>query len=324
MNRPLAGIHHITAMAGDPRANVAFYTRVLGQRLVKRTVNFDDPGTHHLYYGDAVGTPGTILTFFPWPGARRGVRGNGEAVAVAYAVAPGALEFWQARLAQAGAAAGPLGERFGARVLPLLDPDGMAVELIESDAAPVAHWAEGPVEAGAALRGFHGVTLQVADAGASGALLEESFGYTQVGSEGNRTRYVAGGAGGAGSAGGAGGAPGRTVDLLVPPGAAPPVRSRLGAGSIHHVALRVAGDAEQAERRAALLRAGFSLTPVQDRQYFRSVYFREPGGVLYELATDGPGFDRDEAVAELGGALKLPPWLEPRRAAIEAALPELD
>jgi glyoxalase family protein len=315
MSNPVAGIHHITAMAGDPRANVAFYTRVLGQRLVKRTVNFDDPGTHHFYYGDALGTPGTILTFFPWPGARRGAQGSGEAVATAYAVPPGALPFWQERLARAGVAAEPVQERFGARVLPLRDPDGMVVELVEAaePAGAVAHWQGGPVEAGAALRGFQGVTLQVADGGATGALLEQLFGFQRAGQEANRIRYAL-----PGSA--AEGAPGRTVDLLVTPGVP---RGRLGPGSIHHVAFRVADDAEQAERRTALLRAGLAVTPVQDRQYFRSIYFREPGGVLFELATDGPGFAWDEPVAELGSALRLPPWLEPRRAEIEAALPEI-
>lgn len=307
---PLSGFHHITAMAGDPQRNLNFYSHVLGQRLVKTTVNFDDPNTYHFYYGDAVGSPGTILTFFPWPHARRGQRGAGEANAVAYTVPADALGYWEKRLAEFGVSTAQPQVRFGEKVLPFQDPDGLWLELIAGDDVPqIDHWHEGPIPADAALRGFHSTTLQVTQAAASARLLTELFGWKQTGVEGKRTRIVA-----------PGGAAGRIVDLVEIPQQG---RGRLGAGSVHHIAFRVADDQTQLAWRARLVEEGFHVTDVRDRQYFRSIYFREPSGVLYELATDGPGFLLDESRATLGEGLRLPPWLEPRRAEIQQQLPAI-
>jgi glyoxalase family protein len=295
-------------MAGDPQANLDFYHNLLGQRLVKKTVNFDDPGTYHFYFADATGTPGTVLTFFPWPHARRGAPGNGEAAAVAYTIRPGSADYWRARLGAAGVVVGQSQTRFGQEVIPFRDPDGMAVELVVSDApATVQYWTEGPVPAEHALRGFHSVTLWLDEVERTAALLTGPMGYTLVGQEGSRTRLA-----------GASGDIGLYVDLLHRPGQP---RGRFGVGSIHHVAFRTIDDGEQLEYQAALRAAGFDVTPVRDRQYFHSIYFRAPGGVLFEVATDAPGFLYDETADALGSALRLPPWLEPRRAEIEAYLP---
>ncbi len=308
---PIKGLHHITAMAGDAQANVTFYQEVLGQRLVKTTVNFDDPGTYHLYYGDRTGSPGSIMTFFPWPHARRGNAGNGEAAAVAYAIPEGSAAAWQRRLNALGVSSGELQTRFGAPVLPLRDPDGMILELVETaDLPEFDHWQEGPVPESMALRGFHGTTLWVDEAATTGALLTNQMGYRLIGTVGARTRYQAAGA-----------AMGPVIDLLERPGQS---RGRFGAGSIHHIAFRVANDAEQQICQLGLQEAGMPVTPVQNRQYFHSIYFRVPAGILFEMATDPPGFLLDEGEAGLGHSLKLPPWLEDRREEIEAHLPALD
>ncbi len=306
--QPIQGIHHITAIAGDPQANIDFYHTLLGQRLIKKTVNFDDPGTYHFYFGDETGTPGTILTFFPWRGAVRGRRGNGEVAATAYTIRPGSVDYWLKRLADHGVTPGERQKRFGADVLPFQDADGMIVEFIVDDGpAAVDLWDEGPIPGEHALRGFHGATLWVADAAATAGLLTHSLGYTFAGREGQRSRFQAAGDG-----------IGRFIDLLERPGEP---HGRLGAGSVHHIALRTVDDEEQAEYLAALRQSGQQVTPVQDRQYFHSIYFREPAGVLLEIATDAPGFLYDEPAAELGTHLKLPPWLEARRAQISERLP---
>lgn len=306
MKTPIKGIHHITAMAGDPQRNVDFYTRVLGQRLVKKTVNFDDPGTYHFYYGDKVGTPGTIMTFFPWPHARRGQLGNGEVAAVAYAIRPESITYWQARLAEFGIAVATEA-RFGETALVFTDPDGMALELItDPEAAEPQQWDNGPVPAEHALRGFHGVTIWVSESDYSALVLTEVFGYTLEAQEGARLRYKA-----------ASDELGLYIDLLVRPGQP---AGRLGAGSVHHIAFRTPDDAEQLDWRRELVQENFGVTPVQDRQYFRSIYFREPSGVLYEIATDVPGFATDEPVEALGKEIKLPAWLEAQRSRIEQKL----
>lgn len=306
--KPIQGLHHITAMAGDAQANLDFYHGLLGQRLVKKTVNFDDPGTYHFYFADEVGTPGTVLTFFPWPHAKRGAPGNGEATAVAYAVRPGSAAYWRDRLEAHGVVAGEGQTRFGAAVLPFRDPDGMLIELVESDApSTIRHWAAGPVPAEHALRGFHSVTLWLGEIEPTAALLTDHLGYTLVGREGDRTRLA-----------GASGDVGLYVDLVHRPGQP---AARFGAGSIHHIAFRTVDDAEQLEYMSSLRAAGFGVSPVRDRQYFHSIYFRSPGGVLFEIATDAPGFLYDEPVEALGQALRLPPWLEPRRDEIEEMLP---
>lgn len=305
----IQGLHHITAVAGDPQANVDFYHHVLGQRLVKTTVNFDDPGTYHLYYGDETGTPGTVLTFFPWRQMPAGVAGNGEAAVVAYAVPSPSLGWWHSRLAGFEIEV-EVAVRFGAEVLTLHDPDGMRLELVADD-RPVRfeYWAEGPIPEVHALRGFHSVALWLAETETTAALLTGQMGYTRRGQEDHRTRYES-----------AAPVMGVAVDLVHRPGLP---NGSFGAGSIHHIAFRVADDAEQLGYRSMLLRSGQAVTTVQDRQYFHSIYFRTQGGVLFELATDTPGFASDETVANLGSSLKLPAWLEPQRAAIERRLPPL-
>ncbi len=307
--QPIQGLHHITAVAGNPQAHINFYHHLLGQRLVKKTVNFDDPGTYHFYFGDEVGTPGTILTFFPWPRMSRGERGNGETVAVAYTIAPESLAYWQERLATHGVAVGEVQMRFDAAVLPFHDPDGMLLELVASgEKGDVCHWAAGPIPAEHALQGFHGVTLWVNAVEPTAAVLMEQMGYTLVGQADGRYRYR-----GASANGG-----GLYVDVLPRPGQR---RGQFGVGSIHHIAFRTVDDAEQLEYLQKLRQAGLQVTAVQDRQYFHSIYFREPGGVLFEIATDAPGFLIDETRAELGTQLKLPPWFELRRQEIENVLP---
>lgn len=306
--QPIQGIHHITALAGDPQANVDFYHNLLGQRLVKTTVNFDDPGTYHFYYGDLIGTPGTIMTYFPWPHARRGVPGNGEIGATAYAIDAGSVAYWQQRLADHGVMMSKVETRFGADIIPCRDPDGLALELIVDDGpATYQFWADGPIPPDHALHGFHGVTLWLAEAEKTAALLTGHLGYDFVGQEGRRWRFK-----------GTGHNIGRYVDILVDPNRSP---GRMGAGSVHHVAFRTRDDSQQLEYLQSLSAAGFRVTPVQDRNYFHSIYFRSPGGVLFELATDAPGFTIDEPVEELGQNLKLPSWVEPQRQKIESVLP---
>lgn len=304
---PIKGLHHVTAVARDPQRNLDFYRNVLGQRFVKRTVNFDAPDTYHFYFGDEAGSPGSILTFFAWPNMRKGVRGNGETNAVAYSVPTGSLEFWQAHLKQQGVALRPVETRFGERVLPFEDPDGMHVELVEtSSAALVRFWEAGPIPPAYALQGFHSVTLWLDEVKPTAELLTEHMGYTAAGNEGDRYRFI-----------GDTHAPGHVVDILHRPGK---MQAGFGAGSIHHIAFRVPNDEKQLEYQGAIREAGFRITEVMDRNYFHSVYFRELGGVLFEIATDTPGFAIDEPAATLGETLKLPEWYEPDRAAIEGSL----
>ncbi|WP_425147955.1 VOC family protein [Deinococcus sp.] len=313
MKNPVQGLHHVTVMAASAQRNLDFYSVVLGQRVVKVTVNFDDPGTYHLYYGDQVGSPGTIMTHFPWQGAARGVRGNGEAVATAYSVGAGSLDFWRARLTGHGYSPRQ-SERFGQAVLSVEDPDGTWTELIADDGQAVPRpWPASPVPAQHALRGFHSVTLWVQSAQPIAELLTGQLGFHTAGqepdAEGLRWRFRGAGAG-----------VGLYVDAVERPGKP---GGRFGAGSIHHVALRTVDDSEQAEYLSALRAAGYGPTPVQDRQYFHSIYFRERGGVLFEIATDAPGFAADESVERLGSHLMLPEWFEGRRAAIAQRVPRI-
>ena len=310
MKAQILGLHHITAMASDPKANLDFYTRILGLRFIKKSVNQDEPGTYHLYYGDYAGSPGTVLTFFPWAGLRRGRPGTGQSSAVGFSIPAGALAFWQTRLAKLGVATKPIEQRFADQVLALTDPDGLPLELIattESDSRTPAPAKDIPAEH--AIRGFHSTTLALANATATTALLNDTMDYRLVGTQGHRTRYTV-----------AAGGPGTYVDLLTDP--AQP-RGLNGAGTIHHVAFRVADDAAEESVRALLVQRGMQVSPVIDRAYFHSIYYREPAGVLFEIATDTPGFAIDEPVETLGGILSLPPRLEPHRAEIEAALPKL-
>lgn len=307
----LLGLHHITAIASDPRQNLEFYTRVLGLRFIKKSVNQDDPGTYHLYYGDYAGSPGTVLTFFPWMGLRRGRPGHGQAYATAFSVPSGALAFWQERLTRLKIPTAPVEARFGDQVLTVFDPDGLRLELVataEADTRPPAPAKDVPVAY--AIRGFHSSTLALPEAGPTAAVLTDTMGYRLVAQDGHRTRYTV-----------ADGGPGTYVDLLTDP-ALP--RGLNGAGTIHHVAFRTPDDAAHVAAHHEVAQLGLGVSPVIDRAYFKSIYYREPGGVLFEIATDQPGFAIDEPVEHLGTKLGLPPRLEPFRAEIEAALPKLD
>ncbi|WP_209425571.1 ring-cleaving dioxygenase [Pararhodobacter sp. SW119] len=288
----IAGLHHVTVTSGPPAPNLAFYAEALGLRLVKRTVNFDDPGVYHLYFGDAAGNPGTIMTTFPFPNARAGQAGAGSTSAVAFSVPDPAARV--DALERAGTAVART-ERFGAPIWQFTDPDGLALELLE-----------GP-------EGIAGVTLWLDDPEPTARLLVEVFGYTQGPEQqeagGHRRRLAL-----------AGDAPGRFIDLWRADASS---RSRGGAGTVHHIAFRARDRAHQDELAAALRARGEQVTERKDRQYFESIYFREPGGVLFEIATDPPGFAVDEPADALGRELKLPPWLEPHRTRIEAALPAL-
>ncbi|WP_331236241.1 ring-cleaving dioxygenase [Natronorarus salvus] len=304
MPTPIPGIHHVTAIASDPAANVTFYTETLGLRLVKRTVNFDAPDTYHLYYADGAGTPGTAMTFFPWPNASPGRPGTGQVTTTQFSIPDGSAEFWADRLEREGVDVERT-VRFGESVLVLSDPDGIGLELVGSDGGESEPWGE-EVPEEHAIRGFHGVSLTVGGYERSAELLE-TMGYEAAEEDAPRFRYRTEGL-----------AP--VVDLVCRPDA---MRGSFGPGTVHHVAFRMADDVMQAEWREALAESGFDPTPVLDRQYFRSIYFREPNGVLYEFATDPPGFTADESVDDLGGELKLPPWLEGDREEIEASLPPL-
>lgn len=306
----LTGLHHVTAVAGDPRRNVDFYTRVLGLRLIKRTVNFDDPSTYHLYYGDSVGTPGSVLTFFPWAGARRGRPGTGQAYATAFSVPTGSLPFWTARLSAHGVTPAAPATRFGDEVLAFTDPDGLVLELVATSALdPRTAHAHPDISAAHGIRGFHSVTLAVIDATRTAALLIDPMGHRLVGTEAGRTRYTV-----------ADGGPGSILDLLIDPALPPGIP---GAGTVHHIAFRTPDDSTQAAARMILTDLDHHVSPVMDRNYFHSIYYREPEGVLFEIATDTPGFTVDEPLATLGTALKLPAQYESRRAEIEASLPSL-
>jgi glyoxalase family protein len=305
------GIHHVTAIAGDPRRNFDFYTRALGLRFVKKTVNFDDPGTYHFYYGDETGRPGTILTFFPWQHVAPGRVGVGQTQETAFRVPEGAIGYWAHRFVEKGVPHEAPAKRFGRTVLVFKDPDGMSLALVGvpgAEAEPA--WAAGDVQAEHAIRGFEGVTLMLDDAAPTGAILTDVLGFREEAArDGSLIRYTADAALGA------------TVDIRVATGFLP---GRMGGGSVHHIAFRAADDAAQAEMvRRLAENHGLHTTEQKDRNYFRSVYFREPGGILFEIATDEPGFAADEPVESLGQALKLPGFLEPRRSQIEAVLPEL-
>jgi glyoxalase family protein len=309
MPSDLLGIHHVTAIAGDPQRNLDFYTQVLGLRLVKMTVNFDDPETYHLYFGDAEGSPGTLLTFFPWSGAEAGREGAGQASAVALAIREASLGFWIDRLEAEGLHVDRVGGRFHESVVELHDPDGLRLELVTDSMPRRGHaWEGSPVPPRHAILALDSVTLTEASVEQTAELLVGVLGFSLAGREGDRYRFVAG-------------AGGPKVDVVPDPYAG---RGRISVGSVHHVAWRAPSDTEQRDWRARLRDAGLHVTPIAERKYFRSIYFREPGGVLFEIATDGPGFAVDESREELGSRLVLPPWLEAQRAEIERVLPALE
>jgi len=310
MSTDVLGIHHVTAIAADPRENLAFYREVLGMRLVKRSVNQDDPGTYHLFYADADGHPGTDLTFFPWPHLPPARQGTGLTNEVALAVPRDTIAFWQERLSRAGVALGTVETRFGDPALPFRDPHGLHLALVEtSDTQTFTAWERSPVPAVRQVRGFHSVRLWERRLGPTAGLLQQVFGWVEIGEEAGWHRFAP-----------PGGGSGALVEVREDPTGA---QGQMGRGAVHHVAFRVPDDATQRAARERVAGASLRPTPVIDRFWFRSVYFLEPGGALFELATDGPGFAVDEDPAHLGEHLVLPPWLEPNRAQIEAALPAL-
>jgi glyoxalase family protein len=304
------GLHHITAIAGPAQENLDFYAGVLGMRLVKRSVNQDDPGTYHLFYADAEGHPGTDLTFFPWAHLSPPRMGHGLAVEVSLEVPAGSLSFWSARLEKCGADLKPVEARFGDTVLPLVDPHGLKLALVESARAAsrgFTPWDDSPVPAERQVRGLYGAQIWEREAEATTTFLTSVLGFQRLGTEDEWTRY--------GFADAAG-----VVDVREAPDAR---RGAWGVGSVHHLAWRVEDEPHQMAVRGQVESAGGRATPVIDRFWFKSVYFKEPGGVLFELATEGPGFAADEDPAHLGESLVLPPWLESHRTAIERTLPLL-
>jgi catechol 2,3-dioxygenase-like lactoylglutathione lyase family enzyme len=307
MNPSLSGLHHVTAITSNAQTNIDFYCGVLGLRLVKVTVNFDDPTSYHLYYGDALGQPGTIMTFFVWPGASRGRVGPPALTATSFAIPEGALPFWAARLAEHGVVTKRAVARFGEDVLGFEDLDGMALEFVATPTPGGGATMDGPIPAENAIRGFHGVTVSEEGYEKTARLLSDVMGFRTDGHEGNRFRYRTGA-----------GAFASVVDLLCVPDAR---HGTLGAGIVHHVAFRTPDDVQQREWRSRIAGLGYNVSPVMDRQYFRSIYFREPGGVLFEIATDLPGFAADEPADRLGTKLMLPPQFERHRSELEAKLP---
>lgn len=310
MRSGLLGIHHVTAIAGDPQQNVEFYAGVLGLRLVKQTVNYDDPGTYHLYFGDTLGRPGTILTFFPWPGAPRGRHGAGQATVVSFSVPPDALGFWEERLRSHAVTVERLESAFDEPILEFSDPDGLQLELVADSRTDLGQpWTAASVAVSQAIRGFHSVALLEQAYTDTEALLTEVMGFRLVKHVGHRRRYAVGNGGLA-----------TWVDIVSAPDA--PL-GHVAVGTVHHVAWRTRDEVAQQGWRQRILEERLSVTPVRDRQYFRSIYFRDPGGVLFEIATDTPGFAIDESPDALGTGLRLPPWLEPQRDVLTARLPEL-
>lgn len=306
------GLHHVTCIAGPVQENLDFYAGVLGMRLVKRSVNQDDPGTYHLFYADAAGSPGTDLTFFPWAQMAPSRDGHGLSTEVSLAVPPGSLVFWSARLQRYGVPLANAEVRFGEHVLPVRDPHGLRLALVESANSldrPLTPWEDSPIPAEYQIRGLEGARMSEASLQTTTSFLETAMGFQHIGTEGEWLRY-----------GIAGGKSGRYVDVREVPDAR---RGAWGTGSIHHLAWRVDDEAHQSAVRSSVEAGGARPTPMIDRFWFKSVYFKEPGGVLFELATDGPGFAVDEDPQHLGETLVLPPWLEPDRAAIEGSLPKL-
>jgi glyoxalase family protein len=310
MELRILGLHHVTAIAGNAQRNFDFYTKVLGLRFLKKTVNFDDPGTYHFYFGDETGSAGTILTFFPWEHITPGRRGTGQATEIGYSVPAGSFDFWMKRFDAHGVTYNKPSEKFGEQYLTFLDPDGLKLELIVSKTEdPRTPWTTPGVGVEVATKGFHTVTLTLASVKATAEILTDVFGYTLLEQHVNRSRYVTDTVQGA-----------AYIDLVEVPGEA---RSITAGGSVHHIAFRVKDDEAELYIRKKLIDKGLSPTPQIDRDYFHSVYFREPGGVLFEIATENPGFTVDEPLAELGTHLMLPKQHEARRAQLEASLPPI-
>lgn len=310
MEQKILGLHHITAIAMDAQRNYDFYTKVLGLRLVKKTVNFDDPGTYHFYYGDAVGSPGSILTFFPWEGIRKGHVGTGIASQIGYAVPKGSLPFWADRLSTHKVKQGKIGELFGEQYLPLEDSDGLLLQLVEAgEQDNRAPWTIDGLNADVAIKGFHSVVLTVRNLAPTAKVLTDVLGYRLLQQEGNRSRFITDAI-----------ATANIVDVAEDPTGHGAVNA---GGTNHHIAFRVQNEEVLMAFREKVLQAGLHITEKIDRNYFYSLYFREPGGILFEIATDNPGFVTDETFEELGKNLMLPAQYEGKRKQIEAVLPVL-
>jgi glyoxalase family protein len=310
MEKRILGLHHITAIAANARRNLEFYTKVPGLRLIKKTVNFDDPGTYHFYFGDEQGTPGSILTFFPWEGTKQGKTGTGMATEISYSVPPGSLGFWLERLVHYKVKHEQKNEKFGEQFISFRDPDGLKINLV----VPVNDdtrkpWITDEIDKGAATKGLHSVTLMVKNVIPTANILTGILGYKLLKQDGVNYRFSTDAVESA-----------SIVDIIEAPGVAPGI---VAAGTNHHVAFRVKDDAVLMDYRQKIESAGIEITPKIDRDYFFSIYFREPGGVLFELATDNPGFTKDESLTELGDHLKLPKKYESSRSEIEKVLPAL-
>ncbi len=306
MPASIPGIHHVTCITGDVQKNVNFYVTVLGLRFIKKSINQDVPDTYHLYFGDYLGSPGTAMTFFGWPSWPKRKAGSGQVTTVAFTMPEGSLDFWRSRLRTLNIEHTRM-SRFGADLLALHDPDGIELELVARPTSlHTTSWPDGPVPAEHGIRGFHSVTLTVAETSATFDLLTKTMGFRQGARDGNRTRFETGG-GGTDS----------TLDVIEAPEGPEGEES---VGTVHHVAWRAPDDERQAAWREQLVAAGRNVTPVIDRWYFKSIYYREPGGVLFEIATDGPGFTVDEKPEALGSSLSLPPWFQVRRDRLDQVL----
>jgi glyoxalase family protein len=311
MENRILGLHHITAIAGDAKRNFDFYTRILGLRFIKKTVNFDDPHTYHFYFGDETGSAGTILTFFPWGDEiQQGRKGSGMVTEIGYSIPEGSIDFWIKRFEDNNVIYNKPAEKFGEKYLTFLDPDGLKLELTEVSTDSRTPWETEEVKSAVATRGFHHVTLTLKDKEATAYILTNVFGYKLVKTDGNRYRYATDTVSEA-----------SIVDIVEIPSEN---RGFNANGTVHHVAFRVKDDAALMEFRDKIVKLGLSITPQIDRNYFHSLYFREPGGVLFEIATENPGFTVDEPLAELGQNLKLPAQYESQRAEIENHLVKLN
>ena len=309
MSGNLPGIHHVTCITGDVQKCVDFYVSVLGLRFIKKSINQDMPDTYHIYFGDRVGSPGTAMTFFGWPTWPKQHAGSGQVTTVSFSVPPESLDFWNSRLRKLGVQASARNQ-FGTDAIVLADPDGIELELVAiSSKQPWVQWPDSLVDPEHAIRGFHSVTMTIAEATATFDLLVKTMGFRRAGQEGRRTRFETGQGG-----------PHAILDVVESPEGSEGVES---IGTVHHVAWRAADAAHQAEWREVLVKAGRNVTPVIDRYYFKSIYSREPGGVLFEIATDGPGFTADETVESLGSSLSLPPWFQVRRDRLDVTLPPI-
>ena len=312
MDKPIRSLHHVTATVSDAQEDLDFYSGVLGQRLVKKTVNFDNHHVYHFYYGNESGAPGTIMTTFPYRqlGVRVGTHGAGQITVTSFSVPAGALRWWRGRLGAAGIGYVDEPSGFGEEALRVRDPSGLTIRLVESASDPRPPWRHPGIDQAGAIRGLHGVTLLVREPRETIAFVQSLMETEVVGEHAGATRLAVNG-----------NAPGRLIEV-VPAGDSPAAVN--GLGTVHHVAFAVDDPEQQLELRRELIRRGIAVTEVMDRQYFRSIYFREPGGILFEVATVPPGFTADESLPELGTSLKLPPWEEPNRAAIEAGLPPVN